>query len=315
MKTPVLLMIFNRPETTAQVFEAIRRAKPRQLFIAADGPRPDKEGERELCQKTRKIATQVDWDCEVQTLFREDNLGCGVGPAENITWFFKHVEQGIILEDDCLPNPSFFSFCEILLDYYADNLTIGQIGGYTCLPHQAITNGSYYFSKYFLIWGWATWKNRWQEYSFTIKDADAIVKQNIIEKKSASQAEKAFWHRKLEMLKGGKRKDIWDYQWMFANWYLNRISIFPTVNLVSNIGFTADATHTTQVNKQIAYLPTQSMEHITHPFTITEDKKADYFTFHKSGFFFLPTWKDKLRWTLKKILPAKAKNALKQVTK
>jgi hypothetical protein len=118
---PVLFIIFNRPETTVRVFEAIRKAHPKQLFVAADGPRMGKEGEKERCEEARKIATQVDWDCEVKTLFRDENIGCGRGPAEAITWFFEHVEKGIILEDDCLPSQSFFGFCEKLLERYKND--------------------------------------------------------------------------------------------------------------------------------------------------------------------------------------------------
>ncbi|MDJ1469747.1 nucleotide-diphospho-sugar transferase [Cytophagaceae bacterium DM2B3-1] len=315
MKTPVLLIIFNRPESSNQVFQAIRKAKPKELFIAADGPRSDRINEAELCQQTRAIVNQVDWDCEVKTLFRDENLGCGLGPSSAISWFFEHVEKGIILEDDCLPNPSFFTFCEYLLEYYADNLNIGQITGCNFQHGQQRGPASYYYSKYFLIWGWATWRNRWKEYSFTIEHADSIIQNKIIDQKSATQIEKDFWYRKLETLRDGQRKDAWDYQWMFANWYLDRLSIVPNTNLISNIGFTETATHTTKVDAQISYLPTDSLQLITHPSVIEEDKKADYYTFHKSKFFPIPTWKDKLRWTLKKILPSKAKNALKQVTK
>jgi len=301
-------MIFNRPETTTRVFEAIRKAQPKQLFVAADGPRAARPGEREKCAEARYIATQIDWDCEVKTLFRDVNLGCGVAPAQNITWFFEQVERGIILEDDCLPDPTFFSFCETMLDYYIDDLRIGQIAGYNCQHGKLRGNSSYYFSKYFHIWGWATWRNRWDAYSFELAQAKEIIDNTVIEKKCKTNAERAFWHRKLKMLEGGKRSDIWDYQWMFANWYLDRLSIVPNVNLVSNIGFIANATHTTSDNPKVANLPTEPIVAIHHPNVIYENRLADQYAFFHSGVFAHPSFKDKLRWTIKKMIPKQAKS-------
>src|SRR6218665_515415 len=155
MKTPVLFLVFNRPDTTSRVFEAIRAARPAVLFIAADGPRSNRLGEDTQCEEVRAIASNVDWPCEVHTRFRQENLGCGKGPADGITWFFEHVEEGIILEDDCLPSPVFFSFCEEMLERYRHDKRVMQIGGVNMLPPaQQESTYSYYFSERSHTWGW-----------------------------------------------------------------------------------------------------------------------------------------------------------------
>ena len=302
LNTPVLLMIFNRPETTNRIFEAVRKTRPKQLFVAADGPRPGRADDEENCRLTRDIVTQIDWDCELQTLFRSENLGCGLGPAQNITWFFEHVEKGIILEDDCLPDPSFFSFCGEMLDFHERNLSVGQISGDNFQHGRKRGETSYYFSKYFHICGWATWRNRWEAYSFNIKNADAIINQKIIDLKCETVQERRFWYRKLDMLRGGQRKDIWDYQWMFANWYLNRISAVSNVNLISNIGFDTDATHTVQFNPKVANLPTEPINIIVNSDHIVENTLADHYTFFKSGTFSQPSFQDRIRWKAKKLI-------------
>ena len=158
--TPILFMIFNRPDTTQQVFAKIRGQKPKFLFIAADGPRANHPADAELCQATRNVALNIDWECEVKTLFREENLGYGVAPAEAITWFFENVEQGIILEDDIDTDPSFFTFCEELLNYYKNDEQIMRISDsyfFADLKPKDTVN-SYYFSKQIHGWGWATWR-------------------------------------------------------------------------------------------------------------------------------------------------------------
>ena len=157
MTPAVLFIIFNRPETTQRVFDAIRLAKPTRLYIAADGPRENKTGEKELCEQARKIAQNVDWDCEVKTLFQKENLGCGKAVSHAISWFFENEDMGIILEDDCLPHQSFFKYCEELLEKYKNNDRIGIISGNNFQKKRKIGSFSYYFSDIVNIWGWATW--------------------------------------------------------------------------------------------------------------------------------------------------------------
>lgn len=307
LDTPVLFMIFNRPEVTAKVFEEIRKAQPRQLFIAADGPRENRLGEAELCQKARNIVTKVDWDCEVKTLFRDVNLGCGVAIAENITWFFDYVEQGIIFEDDCLPHSSFFTYCEEMLKFYKNDYRVAQITGNNFQHGQKQGEASYYFSKYTHICGWATWRDRWQNFDFELREANKYRNEKLIEQKCANRKEQAFWYRKLDMLSGGKRKDVWDYQWMFACWNTGGLSAVPNVNLISNIGYDMNATHTVKYDSRVAYLPTFDIGTIIHTTEIKENTAADYYTFFSSGAFFIAKLRDRIRWKIKSLLPSQVK--------
>src|SRR6478609_2139677 len=170
LRTAVLLVIFNRPETTRLVFEAIRKAKPTRLYIAADGPREHVASDHKKCEEARQIVTQVDWDCQVHILFNQKNLNCGVGPSSAFTWFFEHEEEGIILEDDCLPSQSFFWFCQELLERYRDDTRVMHIGGNNFLNGwRNDSDYSYYFSRSGYVWGWATWRRAWNQFDFKIK--------------------------------------------------------------------------------------------------------------------------------------------------
>lgn len=167
LHTPVLLIIFNRAHTTQQVFDRIRQVKPKKLYVAADGPRPHVGTDAERCAETRRIVEQVDWDCEVKTLFQEQNLGCGVAPSRSISWLFEHEEYGIILEDDCIPSRSFFWFCQELLEKYKYDTRVMHISGNNYLDGwRRDSDYSYYFSDKVNSWGWATWRRAWQLYDF-----------------------------------------------------------------------------------------------------------------------------------------------------
>ena len=182
LKTAVLLVIFNRPETTQVVFEAIRKAKPPRLYVAADGPRTEVPSDAKKCKEAREIINQVDWDCEVKTLFREKGLGCGLGPSSAFTWFFEHEEDGIILEDDCLPSQSFFWFCEELLERYRHDNRVMHIGGNNFLNGwQKDRDYSYYFSNSGHIWGWATWRRAWKLFDFNISLYEKLKGKNYFQ--------------------------------------------------------------------------------------------------------------------------------------
>lgn len=257
LNTPVLFLVFNRLETTKQVFAKIKEAKPRQLFIAADGARIDKIGEQEKVEEVRKFITDnIDWDCEVKTLFRKNNLGCGKAVSEGITWFFEHVEQGIILEDDCLPEKSFFFFCQEMLEKYKLNENIMHISGTNFLEKKIKIIDSYYFSKYPHIWGWATWKRAWRKYQFILPNYDKNDLIDYFKLYEFSTKQIKYW---LKAYFDVKKIDTWDYQWMFSIWLNEGVSITPTENLVINIGFGDNATHT---KKQNIMLPSKAMEKI-----------------------------------------------------
>ena len=276
LNTPVLFLIFNRPDTTRQVYEAIRSARPRQLFVAADGPRADKAGEIELCQTVRTIATQIDWDCELKTLFRDTNLGCGRAPAEAINWFFENVEQGIILEDDCLPSKSFFSFCDQLLNKYAKEEKVFLISGMNPLFEYNDSSFSYMFSKYGGTWGWATWKRAWDNYDFNIASWGFKKNNEKIDKFFKDKGAGEFYKNILDQTYRGEKITWWDYQWYYTRIRDESIGVVPAKNLISNIGFGDHATHTMDKNAPEAKLRLMEMDALLiHPKFILVDKKFD----------------------------------------
>ncbi len=262
-RTPILFLIFNRPECTKDTFAAISKIKPQKLYIAADGPRLDRNGEAELCEKTREIVTKIDWDCEVKTLFRESNLGCKDAVSSAITWFFENEEMGIILEDDCLPRESFFQFCEELLIKYKDDDRVWHIDGTT--SQEGVAGTSYQFSKYCLIWGWATWRRAWKNYNKQIKSFPEFKEKGIINNIWNKPEVRKYWLANFE-LAYDNQIDTWDFQWAYAVWANNGMSIRPHVNLVKNIGFNVDATHTTTANKLLQTLKSEEMSFpLQHP--------------------------------------------------
>ncbi len=264
LSTPILFLVFNRLETTKQVFAQIRKAQPCQLFIGADGARAGKEGEAEKVQAVRQyILDNIDWDCEVKTLFREQNLGCGIAPYQAITWFFEHVEQGIILEDDILPDDSFFPFCEELLIKYKDNQQVFQIGGNN-FNISLQSPYSYFFTKYVSIWGWATWRRAWKQYDFEMK----LLQPDMQDFFAClfPEREAIYRHQLFQNFAHKRGNDIWDYQWFFCNLLHNGLTILPTQNLISNLGFGEDATHTTNENSPHYKLKTNALTFpLTHP--------------------------------------------------
>jgi len=249
LKTAALFLIFNRPDTTKQVFEAIRKAKPPRLYVAADGPRADKAGEAEKVEQVRQIATRVDWDCEVKTLFRDKNLGCGKGVSSAIDWFFENEEEGIILEDDCLPSQSFFWFCEELLERYRGDMRVMIISGYNKQEMWNQDKYDYFFSNFGGIWGWASWKRAWDLYDLEMKDLESFIENNYFEFLLGESLGNV---RKKQMLNVIQNNiDTWDYQWGFTRHVNSGLACVPSKNLVENIGFGADATHTIANQKTI----------------------------------------------------------------
>lgn len=300
--TPVLLLVFNRPEPTRQVFEAIRAAKPARLFVAADGPRADRQGEKELCEQVRIIVNTIDWDCDVKLLFRDHNLGCGKGVSGAINWFFEQVDEGIILEDDCVPHPDFFSFCSELLQRYRNNTQIYVIGGNN-FSKDSYLDDSYHFSAYGHIWGWATWKRAWKNYDFSLQSFNDDIFEKGLASYFSRPEEIDFW--KIQYLKMKYDAiDTWDYQWTFSQWYHQAINITPAVNLVKNIGFGSDATHTTANNERLSNLETRPLKIARHPHEIRINEAADRYlfeTFYRQNPTKEPEIKNKIIRTFKKL--------------
>jgi hypothetical protein len=276
---PVLFLVFNRPDTTARVFEAIRAARPQRLFIAADGPRADRPDEAERCRQVREIATVVDWPCEVQTLFRQQNLGCKRAVSSAIDWFFEQVEEGIILEDDCLPDPSFFPYCSELLARYRDDPRVMAISGDNFVSAHWRPAESYYFSLFPHIWGWASWRRAWACYDVNLTDwpaqRDAGLLRRVFPSSPSSQAH---WTDIFGETARGE-VDTWDYQWVYAMWKHDALSCLPAVNLISNIGFGANATHTRDAEAKLANLPRESLTlPLKHPAVVATSTHADAWT-------------------------------------
>lgn len=244
--TPILFIIFNRPDYAKKVFDAIKKAQPTKLFIAADGPRPNKPQDQELCNQTRAIVNLIDWECEVKTLFQNKNLGCGKGVSSAIDWFFDHVEQGIILEDDCVPHESFFPFCAELLEKYKNDESIMMISGTSYLFNKETSAHSYFFSRFFAIWGWATWKRAWEKFDFTISDWRIKKHPLSLFKIFKNIQITKFWANYFDEIKKQKI-DTWDIQWSYACILNHGLAITPFHNLISNIG--AEGVHYHNDNK------------------------------------------------------------------
>lgn len=273
--TPIVFIVFNRPNTTAYVLEMIRRARPRQLFVIADGPRSHYPDDARKCAQVRQMITSgVDWDCEVITNYADVNMGCGKRVATGLTWVFEQVEEAIILEDDCLPDSSFFYFCQELLAKYKFDERICMISGDNFQIKKETVASSYYFSSYLHIWGWATWRRAWKNFDYEMKSWPKIKCFGLLRDILPNSEAISYWSKLFDLVYTNKI-DTWDYRWVFACWSQRQISITPNVNLISNIGFGIDATHTKQ-HGALSNLPTQPMPFpLHHPCYVMRDINAD----------------------------------------
>jgi hypothetical protein len=282
MKTPVVFIIFNRADTARRVFEEIRRARPPRLFVIADGPRPARDGERQQCLETRAVIEGVDWECELTTDFSDLNLGCRNRIATGLDRVFAEVEEAIILEDDCLPDPSFFGFCEALLARYRDDRRVMHIGGSNYLGGrfpERISPFSYYFSRYNHCWGWATWRRAWANYDAEmshwseLRDRDGLT--DIL---TGDESAVSYWKRAFDEVAAG-RIDSWSLVWTFSCWINSGLTILPAVNLISNIGFDQRGTHTRNRHSRFANMPTSSIPlPLVDPWFVIRNREADRFT-------------------------------------
>jgi hypothetical protein len=271
LSTPVLLIIFNRPDLAERVFGAIARAKPRKLFVAADGPRSSEEADK--CDQARAVIERVDWDCEVLTDFSDVNLGCGRREASAFDWVFSEVEEAILLEDDTLPAPSFFHFCQVLLERYRDDERVMMISGNNFQRDLHRAEYSYYFSSLASCWGWAGWRRAWKHYDFDMRTWPEFKRDRLIESVCEDPCQQRYWKGIFDQMYAHEI-DTWDYQWVYACWSQSGLSIVPTRNLVTNIGFRPDATHT--VGKSpLADLPTSDIWEVRHPPFVVRDREAD----------------------------------------
>ena len=277
MKTPVALLIFNRPDLTERVFAEISRVKPSKLLVVADGSRADMPGELEKCERARKIIEGVDWDCEVLKNYSAVNMGCRARVSSGLDWVFENVEEAIILEDDCLPHPTFFRFCEEMLRKYRHDERIMSISGANFQFGRKRTKHSYYFSHYCIIWGWATWRRAWKKYDVTMSLWPEIKAGNWLHDIFQDKGVRKYWMDAFDGVYKGNI-DTWDYQFEFACIVNNGLSIIPNRNLVSNIGFGADATRTRELCK-VSSIPVEEIDFpLNDPPFVIRDKNADNFT-------------------------------------
>lgn len=272
--SPILFIVFNRPNETLQVFNSIKSIKPSKLYIAADGPRLNRIGEVEKCNHVRDIFKEIDWDCEVFKLYRDSNLGCGLAVSSAISWFFEYEEMGIILEDDCLPDFSFFNFCDNLLKKYKNDYRIMHISGFSG-GIKGSNKYSYHFSIFPRIWGWATWKRAWDFYDFRMSEYSEFESIGGLDKSVKNWFAKVFWKLNFRRIVN-QRIDTWDFQWVYALLCNNGLSIIPNTNLIKNIGFSEDATHTVNSDNEFAQLNLNSIESdLVHPTFVFPDLKAE----------------------------------------
>ena len=280
LETPVVMIIFNRPETTQKVFEQISRVRPRSLYVIADGPRVGFPGDTAKCAEAQAIAQELRWDCQMRVDISEVNLGLKQRFVSGLNWVFSQEEQAIILEDDCVPNPTFFRFCQELLDRYRDDERLMMIAGTNYQFGNNPVAHSYYFSIYTHIWGWATWARAWNCF-----DGDMCLWPNVrdgglLKALLPDRRALRFWSKRFQMTYEGKI-DTWDYPWTLSCWLENGLTAVPAVNLVTNQGFGRLGTHTLGSRSRLANMPAGKMSFpLQHPPYVVPNWRADAYTQH-----------------------------------
>jgi hypothetical protein len=281
MHAPVVFIIFNRPDTAAQVFARIRSAEPRRLLVIADGPRQGLPGEAEKCAASRALIDRVDWDCEVLKNYSDENLGCRQRIVTGMRWAFDHVEEAIILEDDCLPEPAFFPFCDELLLKYRTDERVMTVCGDNYLMGRKSPSYSYFFHSIAGGWGWATWRRAWQHLDMEIKLWPTFRETSWLVDILGDTRAVRYWRAVFDWVyEGGEKIDAWDYQWLFAIWAQHGLAATAGTNLISNLGCGEQGTHTRAADSVLARIPTGRMEFpLRHPPYMFADKEADKLIF------------------------------------
>lgn len=273
----VALIIFNRPRQTEKIIKIIKKAKPKNFFLIADGPRENNTDDLNKCKQSLNIVkSNIDWDCNLNENISKKNLGCKLRVSSGLDWVFQHTDRCIILEDDTLPNLSFFIFCEELLNLYKNNNNVGIISGNNFLFNKIKIEDSYYFSKYVHIWGWATWRRVWLKYNVNADSWPYFKRSNQLNKILKNKNEIIKWNKNFQDVYDGKI-DTWDYQLTLMCWKEKLLSIMPNKNLVSNIGFGSDATHTKSKNFLSNLENFRLNFPLKHPSKIEMNVKADEF--------------------------------------
>jgi hypothetical protein len=280
VNTAVLFLVFNRPDETVRSFAAIRAARPSRLYVAADGARAARAGEAERCAEVRRIATAVDWPCEVHTLFRDDNLGCRRAVGGALDWFFDAEPEGIVLEDDCVAGPDWFRFAEAMLDRYRDDERIMCVSASHFHGDAHQPPASYFFSRYNHCWGWASWRRAWRLYDPDMRDWPRLRSTAWLRQLGdGSTAFAHYWTRVFDAVAAQRGIDSWAYRWTFACWKQGALTVLPARNLVSNLGFTMESTHTGADSALKDATPLESLDFpLRHPAEVVRDRAADLWT-------------------------------------
>jgi len=279
--TPIAFFIFNRPDLTKIIFRTISNARPSRLLVIADGPRKNIPEDLENCEASREVITHVDWKCEVLTNYSEVNLGLKERISSGLNWVFDNCDEAIILEDDCLPNQSFFKYCEQLLEFYRNEDQIMMVSGDNFQFGTKRGNYSYYFSRYFHIWGWATWKRAWQYYDVSMNKWPTLRDTSWLYELFKNKIIVNYWKIIFDDVYNGKINS-WAYQWFFSGLVLKGLAVMPNVNLVSNLGFDTRATHTKNSKQLLANIKTEKMIFpLQHPKELTQNYEADIYSHYK----------------------------------
>lgn len=280
LRTPLVLLAYNRPELTRKTLATIRQARPERLFFVVDGPREHRADDPRRVAATRDLLAEIDWPCDVRTNFADSNLGCKRRVASGLDWVFRQVDEAIVLEDDCLPSPSFFPFCERLLARYRDDERVWTIGGVNFQRGpRSLGDPSYYFSRYFRCWGWATWRRSWERFDLDL-NAWPEWRDQQLRRTFATARERRYWRKILDAEHAGQI-DSWAYAFLFASFLGSGLHALPRINLVSNVGFGDDATHTAQTSHGMAARPTGLLESLRPPSEVAADEEADRRTFER----------------------------------
>lgn len=296
--TPVLLLVWRRPNALRQVIDAIRPVAPSRIFVACDGPSPDRPADAQKVAATREVIEQeIDWPCQVEKLYSDVNQGCRLGVSRAITWFFEQVEEGIVLEDDCVPHPDFFPYCAELLERYRHDMRVWCISGSNFQDGQWRGDGSYYFSRYNHCWGWASWRRCWQHYDADLAQLTSLCDLGLLQTVFEFPKEQLYWQRIWKRLLETGRPDSWAYRWSFTCISNGGLTALPNRNLINNVGFGDDATHTTLGGFDTTIC--SGIDPYQHPSFVLRDGLADRYTFanHFGGKFYrLPLTLLRLIW-------------------
>jgi len=300
VKSSIAMIVFNRPDFTKKVFERVRNAQPKKLFVIADGPRLNNQQDIKRCAQVRAIFDDITWECEIHTNFSDINLGCSNRPATGITWVFEQVEEAIILEDDCVPDPTFFRYCDEMLEKYRDDTRVMLVSGTNPMINWKRGDYSYHFSYFGGIWGWASWRRAWKHFDIEIsmwkdpevKDMFRYILDDL-----------QYWERAKiydKLYNNSKNTTAWDYQWGFSRLAQSGIAVVPCNNLICNIGNGSDATHTKNALSPVANMRTMELEFpIKHPQFVIVDKEYDRQMFNKIA---CPRWRLRLSMLKHKVL-------------